>query len=260
MAAKIDVPAFDREMRKFDKNLQKLEDLAGDTSGKILWKYSSQFANGLVSATQPKGAANNALKKGEKATARDVARAYPSPSKVWLNLKMRRGLGVANAFWKAWKDRDLEGVRKSFRGTGARLEAQRNFDGGRHHQAGRDARGRYTRTSGLFVFDRGAVKKYSEMVVGRVMWAKAGWVARFNPPGGKAKIAESVKRHRTAPNTITDKTKGSRSLRAIWFGNGVDYLKKVFKEGDALRVLFRVSKKVSTDLEKQLVKVSDKNL
>lgn len=256
-------------MKAFEKSLEKLAKETGVDEAKTLWKYSVRFANTLIARTQPKGSAatprtgaNKAKAKGEQAVARDVARAYPSASTIYLAVKKAKGVGMAAAFWKTWKDRDPAEMKKVLNGCGAILAAMpiaTNFDGGLTHRTGRDARGRYTKRRGSFIFDREAVKQYSKKVVDRVLWAKAGWVSHFNPPGGKSTISAEVRRHTAAPGKVTDRTRAP-GAKSIDFTNSVFYVSKIFRVGDALSALRSTLKAAERDLKKLIEKRAKKEL
>jgi hypothetical protein len=254
-------PVFSKAFADFDRQLKAMEKMTMDNQGKLLWKYSSQFAAALVRGTQPRGAAAKAQKLGQNAVHTDVQKAYGNANAIYMQIK-RESEGLAKVMWAAWQNGDNNTLVEVLRNTkkGGGNVAVIPWDGGKHHKKNRDARGRYRGgnvTTMIEYKDRANVRTYIHKVQKRVGYAKSGWVSGFNPPSGIRGVPKWVLANRGGHGRVVDKTKNGET-RLIEFVNNVSYVKKKFNwkavEG-ALRV---VTRRMRKDMEKIVVEAAKK--
>lgn len=259
----VDAAKFDLAMREFAGNLRRLEKASNKTAGELLWKYSTRFVATLVAKTRPRGLGDkSALQRGEGAVERDIRKVYPSPGAVWDEVKAKIGDGGAGRFWALYRAGETWELQKLLRGIGYDCDVIA-WDGGSRHEKEkfkliRGGKKYFPRRRTIIINDKN-VKSYIAKVQQHVMWAKAGWVSNFNPPGGVGNGGwpDSVKRHKTAPGRVVDKTRGLTSERAIIFENHVPYIAYLFSFAMAKSSLTFIGKVMAKDLEKAIAKIGN---
>ena len=196
MTPKILETALARENAKFNKQLKQLARLSGQTTEEVLWKYSSIFVGQLIRRTQPFGTGAKARQVGEKAVARDIARVYISPSKLYARVARESRDSAEAVYWAIMngQDEDAAGILKKLGLAQEAAMAIGQFDGGGLHQSARDHRGRVPARNrqAMIVRDPSAVSSYAEQVQHRVGGTKAQWLNGFNPRGGTRGIPRWV--------------------------------------------------------------------
>ena len=254
-------PIMAREFAKFEKNLKKLEKLTMDNSGKVLWKYSTIFANGLIKYTQPSGSVKKARDGGRNRVHRDIKKLYGNAGAIYKDIE-RQSEEAAKAFWYSWKKEDdnatYELLRKYSRGYHA--VAIVGWDGGRQHKQSKKKgfSGGNIRTL-VKSQDSHMVGRYVREVQTKVGWSKAGWVSNFNPPQGlaKARIPVFVKQNIGNQGRVIDKTKNGIT-RGIDFENNVPWIKEIFWKKGAQVAINQVARIMKRDLEKAAVEAGKK--
>ena len=256
MQARVIDPVLDKNFKSFSKALKTLEALTLDSSGKVLWKYSSQFAAQLVAKTNPFGTGNRPRERGQQAVRRDIDKVYAKPNRIFAHIR-QQSQQMAELFWARWKENDVIGVAEILRASGARVSniPLVAFDGGAAHQRARKSRGRVNGDLKHSVLIQeptsGKVLMYIKEIEENVGYSKAGWVSNFRPPGGVKGIPHWV-RDKKAPNRIIDKTK-SGVVRQIDFENGVPWISNQFNKRGVIGALKWVTRRMEKDIAKAAV-------
>lgn len=130
--------------------------------------------------SQPFGTGAEALKAGENAVARDIARVYRTPGAAWKDIGDPRAQA---AFWRAFQAGEFEGAQIILQEHGSELRDVRlqPFDGGAAHRAARDpgtGRVRAGRAAMIVLEGGGVGSELAGYVIkrqGNVGFGKGGW-------------------------------------------------------------------------------------
>ncbi len=256
--------AYSKAFAEFDKQLRAFEKISMNSMGELLWRYSSIFAGLLVRYTQPNRAASKAQKVGQKAIARDVAKAYPSAGSIYLEIRKTQQ-NAADAFYKAYQAGEraqVDSLIKQFGGSYQDVEMFA-WDGGRAHSANRTRSGRVNRQSTVrgrrlvTVDDRNQLNAYRQKLFKKVGFTKSGWVSGFRPPGGMRSVPNWVKSLRGNHGKVYDETR-SGVFRNIIFNNKVPWIGRNISKGALNTALNAVVRKIKKDMEKEVKQASRK--
>lgn len=257
MRVRINEARLNAELAAFEKAMGKLAKMTADDTGKILWKYSSQFAAQLVSRTTPRGTGSKPQKIGQAAVARDIDKVYANAGRMYSRIK-KESEEVADFFWAAWTSGDTNKTVEAMRQAGnpvANIPVIA-FDGGRSHKSARRSRGRVRAEIAQAVLvekaSSGQVRNYIQHVKDNVGYTKSGWINGFHPPSGVRGIPGWVKNRRLAPGRVVDKTK-TGFVRRIDFENHVKWISDNFDNRVAMQALSSVRKRMEKDIEKAVV-------
>lgn len=253
----IDQIRLDAEFRAFKAALDKIAKATGNDTGKILWKYSSQFAAQLVSKTTPRGTGNRPQKIGQAAVARDIDKVYANAGRIYSRIR-EESQEVADMFWAAWTEGDTNNTIIAMRLAGKVVSSIPviAFDGGRAHKAARRTRGRVrAEMAQAYLVEKGSshkVRQYIQEIKSNVGYTKSGWINGFHPPSGVRGIPHWVKNRDLAPGRVVDKTR-SGMTRSIDFENHVRWISDNFNPRAAMASLSWVRKRIEADIEKSVV-------
>jgi len=226
-------------------SLDGLAAATGRTQGEVLRAGASTFARYLagntmpviVSAANPEnpdGGSLAARNMGRKAVARDLARVYISPAKIFSQLKnwsnAKLGASIARQFYKAIKSGNISEARSILRRSG--ISAQHleiiDWDSGAHHRKSRNKYGRVqTSNKPVIVTDPKRIKEYVKAKQKLVGWAKSGWIAAGRQVNGKG--TASAWMSQPAPATGKDNTKNTETP-SVSLTNRVSYAHAALRE------------------------------
>lgn len=245
-------------MRDFDVYRKKLQKVTGKSKSTILWKYSTQFANGLIRATHPRGGVKKAKLSGELAVKKDVMKAYGNIGALYLSIR-KQNENLANVMWRAYKDNDFKVLQEI-----SQYDPKLNnvafilWDGGAHHRQGRNSRGRFTNSRGaqkkmLINKDRQKMVAYIQEVQELVGFTKAGWISNFNPPG-VMRVSAYVKRNKGNQGDVKEQKRIGGLINEIVFHNKVEWIENKFVFRAVKGALRSVVNRMKKDLEKEVEK------
>lgn len=217
-------------------SLDSLANATGKTQGEILRNRSNTLARYLAESTQPvyapkmgnpDGGSLKARDIGRGAVARDVARVYLTPAKIYNELKnwsnAKVGAALARQFYKAIKNGDIGSAREILRRANSRSQHLEIilWDNGALHKRARNSRGQVSKSrKPVVTTDAKALKQYIKQKQKKVGFVKSAWftASRQIKSGGSAAAWLS----QPAPGTGTDKTNNTESP-AIALTDRVDY-------------------------------------
>jgi hypothetical protein len=141
----------------------------------VLDSWARTTAISCARETQPFGTGAEAQDAGTKAVARDISKVYATPGRAFEDIGQR----YQGAFWKAYKDGDIDRAQAILNANGRTLRGvpMERFDGGAAHKSARDAttgRVRQNRPSTI-VTNPKALAKYVEEEQKHVGTGKGGW-------------------------------------------------------------------------------------
>ena len=223
------------------KKFQRLKKTVPMTLGGEIKRAARIVAVQLAHTTQPFGLDENALSRGEKATARDIRLCYATPGQVYSAFTDQR---MAKAFYARLKQGQRAHAQsivdqhcQQFRGTPIG-----EFDLFLH-QGRRNKRGRINPNQKplQIVVNPKALHEYIVAEVKLVGWGKAGWgngalilgrdsdVSVATPTRG---LTRWVTRHTGAPASIVDGTRSGGEKPYVILVNGVGYAQLILTPSD----------------------------
>jgi hypothetical protein len=154
----------------------------------VLDSWARVTAISCAKSTQPatKGSltGSEAQQVGMKAVARDIAKVYKTPGGAYEDINQR----YQGAFWKAYKDGDIDRAQAILDANGRTLRGvpMEQFDGGSAHKAARNTTtGRVNqKRPSMIITNPKALAKYVEEEQKHVGTGKGGWADVVRAIGG----------------------------------------------------------------------------
>ena len=140
------------------------------------------FVRDVVNVTPPSSKGKTGIqakKQGEAAVARDIAKVYGTPSKVYLRLRAKAA-GLERAYWKAIKEKNVKTIERIRRSLSEisfdDFQVPIGFDQGVAHQM-RRKRGRVKGDQVDYIIDDPKeLRRYVKKMQARVGLLASGWV------------------------------------------------------------------------------------
>ena len=208
--SEVSIEVTPEDQASFEDTLVRWMVLTGKSAPEVIRKQARLIAVNLAHNTQPYGFDQGARQRGERATARDIARVYVPVTKIFATIAATNQ-DAARGFIQAVQTGNVTHAREilhAFKLTDLERVNIGPFDPSIHEQLRRsNRRGRISPRlkPRLIVTDPTALSKYSKAMVKRVGFGKSAWASCADRFGGSRGIPQWAKRHR-APANVVDRT------------------------------------------------------
>lgn len=186
---------------RFDDTLLRFSAVFHKDLADVLVQQARLVGVNLAWNTQPYGFDPGALKKGQAAVLRDVAKVYRSIDTIFA-LIASKSEPAAKAFFKAAKAGDRVTVARLLSDYGMQNLKSTPFgpfDGGARHKQNRNRRGRVQRRGPLYIVtDPKALQKFTKEKVANVGTGKSAWASCARQLGGVRGIPYWATKNRAA--------------------------------------------------------------
>lgn len=210
---------------RFDDTLVRFSAVFHKDMADVLVQQARLVCVNLAWNTQPYGLDQTALKQGQAAVLRDIAKVYRSIDTIFAVIAAKDER-AAKAFFKAAKAGDRVTVARLLSDYGmANLKSTPfgPFDGGARHKANRNRRGRVQRRGPIYIVtDPKALQKYTKAKLANVGTGKSAWASCARQLGGARGIPLWATKNK-ARGTVQDLSQRVNDPRVILQAQ-VDYM------------------------------------